>query len=45
VGLTGSNRKARFYTLTPAGKKQLAVEKRESDCMVAIMQSMLREPN
>jgi PadR family transcriptional regulator PadR len=44
-GVTESNRKARFYTLTPAGKKQLAVEKREWDRMVAIMQSMLGEPN
>ena len=27
-GVTESNRKARFYALTPAGKKQLAAEKR-----------------
>ena len=44
-GVTESNRKARFYALTPAGKKQLAVERREWDRMVAIMQSMLGEPN
>ena len=44
-GVTESNRKARFYALTPAGKKQLAVERRELDRMVAIMQSMLGEPN
>jgi PadR family transcriptional regulator, regulatory protein PadR len=43
-GVTENNRKARFYTLTPAGKKQLAVEKREWDRMVAIMQTMLSEP-
>jgi PadR family transcriptional regulator PadR len=28
-GVTESNRKARFYALTPVGKKQLAAEKRE----------------
>ena len=28
-GVTGSNREARFYALTPAGKKQPAAEKRE----------------
>jgi PadR family transcriptional regulator len=44
-GVTESNRTARFYALTPAGKKQLAVEKREWDRMVGIMQSMLGEPN
>ena len=44
-GVTESNRKAWFYALTPAGKKQLAVEKREWDRMVAIMQSMFGEPN
>jgi PadR family transcriptional regulator PadR len=43
-GVTDNNRKARFYALTPAGKKQLAVEKREWDRMVAIMQTMLGEP-
>ena len=25
-GLTGKNRDARFYTITPAGRKQLAIE-------------------
>jgi transcriptional regulator len=25
-GLTGKNREARFYTITPAGRKQLALE-------------------
>jgi PadR family transcriptional regulator PadR len=25
-GLTGQNRDARFYTITPAGRKQLAIE-------------------
>lgn len=44
-GVTDNNRKARFYALTPAGKKQLGVEKREWDRMVAIMQAMLSEPS
>jgi DNA-binding PadR family transcriptional regulator len=44
-GVTENNRKARLYALTPAGKKQLAVEKREWDRMVAIMQTMLSEPS
>ena len=44
-GVTENNRKARFYELTPAGKKQLAVEKREWDRTVAIMQAMLSEPS
>ena len=43
--MTESNRKARFYALTPAGKKQLAVEKREWDRMVAMMTAMLNEPS
>jgi len=43
-GVTESNRKARFYALTPAGKKQLALEKREWDRMVAMMTAMLGEP-
>jgi DNA-binding PadR family transcriptional regulator len=33
-GVTESNRKARFYALTPAGKRQLAAEKREWNRMV-----------
>jgi PadR family transcriptional regulator PadR len=41
-GTTDSNRKARFYALTAAGKKQLAIEKQEWDRTVAIMQALLR---
>ena len=44
-GVTESNRKARFYALTPAGKKQLAAEKREWNRMVTIMQAILNEPS
>jgi PadR family transcriptional regulator len=41
-GSTDKNRKARFYTLTPAGRRQLVEEKRAWDRMTAIMQSLLR---
>lgn len=43
-GVTENNRKARFYALTPAGKKQLAAEKREWSRMVTTMQAILNEP-
>jgi PadR family transcriptional regulator len=43
-GTTDNNRKARFYALTPAGRKQLDLEKREWDRTVAIMQALLSEP-
>jgi len=43
-GVTGNNRRARFYALTPAGRKHLAVEKRAWDRTVDIMQAMLGEP-
>ena len=41
-GTTDSNRKARFYTLTAAGRRQLSNEKEAWDRMAAIMQSLLR---
>ena len=44
-GVTENNRKARFYALTPAGKKQLAAEKREWSRMVTTMQAILNEPS
>ena len=42
-GTTDNNRKARFYDLTPAGRKQLNLEKREWSRTVAIMQALLSE--
>ena len=42
-GVTDTNRKARFYTLTPAGRRQLAAQRAEWDRMVAIMQALLQE--
>jgi DNA-binding PadR family transcriptional regulator len=43
-GTTDNNGKARFYDLTPTGRKQLDLEKREWNRMVAIMQALLSEP-
>jgi PadR family transcriptional regulator, regulatory protein PadR len=42
-GVTDTNRRARFYTLTPAGKKRLAAEKTEWDRMTSIMATLLDE--
>lgn len=40
-GTTDSNRKARFYSLTPAGRHQLAREKQAWDRMAGIIHSLL----
>jgi len=39
---TESSRKARFYTITAAGRRQLAAEKAEWDRMTAIMHTLLQ---
>jgi transcriptional regulator len=39
-GLTDNNRKARFYGLTTAGRRQLASEKAEWDRTVSIMHAL-----
>lgn len=41
-GTTDNNRKARFYSLTAAGRKQLARDKEAWDRMAAIMATVLR---
>ena len=41
-GTTDTNRKARFYSLTPAGRRQLAQERADWDRMAAIMERVLR---
>src|SRR5882672_11702173 len=41
-GTTESNRKARFYALTPAGRRELEKEQQAWDRMTAIMQALLR---
>ena len=40
-GLTDNSRKARFYSLSAAGRRELTREKAEWDRMVAIMDTVL----
>jgi transcriptional regulator len=40
-GLSENNRKARYYTLTAAGRKQLAAERREFDQLMVAIQKVL----
>ena len=40
-GLTDTNRKARFYAITPAGRRALVTEREAWDRMTAIMQRVL----
>ena len=42
-GTTETNRKARFYALTAAGRRQLAKEKVAWDRMVGIIHTLLRD--
>ena len=44
-GVTDNNRRARFYGITAAGRRQLATEKADWDRSAAIMQALLREPS
>jgi len=41
-GTTDSNRRARFYTITAAGRRRLASERADWERMVAIMHAVLR---
>lgn len=41
-GTTDNNRRARFYSLTPAGKRQLGKEKEAWDRMASIIHTVLR---
>lgn len=43
--VTGNNRKARFYQITPAGRRQLASEKADWARMVSIISAVLSEEN
>jgi transcriptional regulator len=43
-GVTDNNRKARFYSITAAGRRRLAAEKSEWDRMASIIHSLLRDP-
>ena len=40
-GVSDNNRRARYYTLTPAGRKQLAAERRGFDRLVGAIQRVL----
>ena len=40
-GVSDNNRRARYYTLTPAGRKQLAAEVREFERVVAAIRLVL----
>jgi DNA-binding MarR family transcriptional regulator len=40
-GTSENNRRARFYTLTPAGRRQLAAEHAEFDRMIGAIQRVL----
>src|ERR1700722_6216092 len=40
-GTSENNRRARYYTLTAAGRKQLAVERREFDRLIFAIQKVL----
>jgi DNA-binding PadR family transcriptional regulator len=40
-GTSDNNRRARFYTLTAAGRKQLAAEREEFERVVAAMRLVL----
>src|SRR5258705_5030856 len=42
-GVTDTNRKARFYAITPAGRRRLASERTAWERMVAIMHTVLGE--
>ena len=42
-GVTDSNRKARFYAITPAGRRQLATEKADWDRTTSIMRTLLQD--
>ena len=41
---TENNRQARFYSITAAGRRQLATERKSWDQMVAIMQTLFGTP-
>src|SRR5947208_16924744 len=44
-GVTDNNRKARFYAITAAGRRQLASEKAEWDRTATIIHTLLRDPS
>ncbi len=43
-GVTDNNRQARFYTITAAGRRRLAADKKAWDQMVAVMHTLFEDP-
>jgi transcriptional regulator len=43
-GVTDTNRRARFYAITVAGRRGLETEKAQWDRMTAIMRAVLQDP-
>ena len=43
-GITENNRRARFYAITAAGRRQLAAERTDWERTASIMHSLLNEP-
>jgi DNA-binding PadR family transcriptional regulator len=43
-GVTDNNRQARFYAITAAGRRRLAVEKKAWDQMVSVMHTLFADP-
>ena len=41
-GASENNRRARYYTLTPAGRKQMASEREDFERMIAAIQKVLQ---
>src|SRR5881409_1785677 len=44
-GASDNNRRARFYTLTPAGRKQLGSERQEFDRLILAIHKILNAPS
>src|SRR5437773_12483797 len=44
-GVTDNKRRARFYSITTAGRRQLASEKAEWDRTATIIHTLLRDPS
>jgi transcriptional regulator len=42
-GVTDTNRRARFYAITPAGRRHLAAERADWERMTAIIHTVLRD--
>ena len=43
-GVTGNNRQARFYSITAAGRRRLAADKKAWDQMVSVMRTLFEDP-